>query len=289
MASLDPQTRTQIRKTLTGIDNLKPLPTTVVRTLKLIEEPNVSISQIAAAVSVDQALTASILKQANSAYYGFTSSVATLREAITRLGFRRIKNILFTLSYSSLLGRRVASYNLGRGELWRHSIAVALTAERLSERIGYPASDEAYVGGLLHDIGKLMLAQHFKMDWDQLLAIGRNYELDLIGAEERLLGINHAQVGSELAAKWELPSCLIEAIAYHHMPTLASERPELTAIVHTANIICLRLDIGLSDPIFLPDPNPEALRLLSLEPYEIDMLIDLYRDMVELAGRLMEI
>lgn len=289
MIGVDSPSHTQIKKVLAEVDNIKPLPTTVTRALELIDEPDIAIKQIVSALAVDQALAIRILRQANSAYYGFTCPASTLQEAITRLGFRRTKNILLTVSYSSLLGRRLASYNLGQGDLWQHSIAVAMTAQRLADRVGYPNPDEAYLGGLLHDIGKLVLAQHFKVEWDQLLEMGATFDLDLVKTEERLFGMNHAQVGGELATKWELPACLIEAIRYHHLPLLATEWAELAAIVHLANIICLRLDIGLSDPIFLVDPNPEALRLLALEMDEVDRLTDLYKDMVELAGRLMEI
>jgi putative nucleotidyltransferase with HDIG domain len=269
-----------IKSVLKSVDGLKPLPTTVTQTLKLIEEPDVSIREVVSVISIDQALTARILSWANSAFYGFAYPATTLHEAITRLGFRRTKNILFTLSYSSLLRRRVAGYNLGNGELWRHAIAVAMASQRLSERIAYPAPDEAYVAGLLHDIGKLMLDQYFKVDWSHLLELGQKYRLTLIEAEERLLGLNHAQVGGELAKKWALPTRLVEAIACHHAPTFAGAAPELAAIVQVADTICLRLDIGLPHPDFLPDPSSEGLRLLSLESAEVDELTDLYRGML---------
>ena len=269
-----------IKSVLKSVDGLKPLPTTVMQTLKLLEEPDISIREVVAVISIDQALTARILSWANSAFYGFNHSATTLYEAITRLGFRRTKNILFTLSYSSLLRRRVAGYNLGNGELWRHSIAVAMTSQRLSERLAYPAPEEAYVAGLLHDIGKLMLDQYFKVNWDHLLELGQKYKMTLIGAEEYLLGLNHAQVGGELAQKWELPIRLAEAIAYHHTPTSGRAAPELAAIVQVADTICLHLNIGLPHPSFLPALSIEGLHLLSLEPEDVNELVHLYQDML---------
>jgi putative nucleotidyltransferase with HDIG domain len=267
-----------IKSVLKSVDGLKPLPSTVTRTLKLVEEPDVSIKEVVSIISIDQALAARILSWANSAFYGFTHPATTLHEAITRLGFRRTKNILYTLSYSSLLGRRVAGYNLGSGELWRHSIAVAITCQQLSEQIAYPTPDEAYVAGLLHDIGKLMLDQFFKVNWDHLLELGQKRKMTLIEAEEHLLGLNHAQVGGELARKWELPTCLVDAIAYHHSPTFGGAAPELAAMVQIADTICLRLGIGLAHPDFLPDINAEGLRLLSIKLNEVDDLTELCRD-----------
>jgi putative nucleotidyltransferase with HDIG domain len=269
-----------IKAVLKGVDGLKPLPTTVTRALKLMEEPDTSIRQIVAVIAVDQALSARLLKFANSAYYGFPHQVTTLHEAVTRLGLRRTKNLLFTLSYSSLLGRRVASYNLGNGELWRHSIAVAMASQRLAERVAYAAPDEAYMGGLLHDIGKLMLDQYFKVNWDHLLGLGQTYQLTLIEAEKRLLGLDHAEVGAELARKWELPACLVEAIAYHHFPGAAVTSPKLAAIVHLADVIALRLGIGLPHPDFLHQPHLEALEILSLTIEELEFLTDQYQEML---------
>lgn len=269
-----------IKAVLKGVDGLKPLPATVTRALKLMEEPDISIREIVAVIAVDQALSARLLKFANSAYYGFPHPATTLHEAITRLGIRRTKNLLFTLSYSSLLGRRVASYNLGNGELWRHSVAVAMASQRLAERVAYTAPDEAYMGGLLHDIGKLMLDQYFKVNWDHLLGLGQTYQLTLIEAEKRLLGLDHAEVGAELARKWELPACLVEAIAYHHLPVAAVTSPHLAAIVHLADVITLRLGIGLPHPDFLHEPRPEALEILSLELEEIEFLTVQYQEML---------
>ena len=269
-----------IKSVLKNVDGLKPLPSTVTQALKLIEEPNVSIREVVAVISVDQALTARILSWGNSAFYGFAHPATTLYEAIPRLGFRRTKNILFTLSYSNLLARRLAGYNLGKGELWRHALAVGMVSQRLAERVGYPAPDEAYIAGLLHDIGKLMLDQYFKVNWDHLLELGQRHNLSLIEAEEHLLGLNHAQVGGELARKWELPLRLVEAIAYHHTPTSANTAPRLAAIVQVADNICLRLNIGLPHPDFLPDLSSEGLRLLSLECEDVDQLTRLYREML---------
>lgn len=271
-----------IKPILESVDGLKPMPGSVTSALKVIEEPDVTISEISSIIAKDQALAARILKFANSAYYGFPHPASTLNEAIARLGFRRIKNILFTLSYSSMLGRRIAGYNLGHGELWRHSIAVAMTCQRISERVAYSAPDEAYVAGLLHDIGKLLLDQYFKVDWAHLLSIGQENNLTLIEAEENLLGINHAQTGGELARNWGLPTRLSDAIAYHHTPALATW-PDLAAIVQVADIICWRLNIGLTHPDFLPEPAAVALELLSLSLIDIDEMTDIYSDMLNAA------
>jgi HD-like signal output (HDOD) protein len=132
------------------------------------------------------------------------------------------------------------------------------------------------MGGLLHDIGKLVLDQHFQVDWDRLLAVGQAHEWTLIEAEEHLLGLDHAQIGGHLGRKWNLPACLVDTITSHHMPTYAHGAPKLAAIVHLADIICLRLGVGLAHAVFLPNPSREALRLLALDPSEVDRLAEQY-------------
>ncbi len=271
----------QMQKVLSSVDDLKPLPSTISRALQLLEEPDVTTNQIVAVLSMDQAITARLLKLANSAYYGRPAAASTLHEAVMRLGFKRTKNLLFALSYSSLLSRRVAGYNLGNGELWQHSVAVAMTAPRIAERVAYPAPDEAYIAGLLHDIGKLMLDQYFTINWDQLLESSRKYNLSLIETEERLLGMNHAQVGGELARKWDLPLCLVEAIAHHHAPQQARESAVLAAIVSLANAICQQSGIGQPDPFTQDTRHETALHLLSLTPDDFTAMQATYGEMLE--------
>lgn len=273
----------QVKRIVSQVDNLKPLPSSITRALKMMDDPEASFDQLVSILQVDQALTVRILKQANSAYYGFRAPASTLQEGIIRLGMRRLKNILLTLSFSSTLGRRLAGYNLGHGDLWRHSVAVAMVAQRLAERVHYANVDEAYVAGLLHDLGKLVLDQHFKIDWTQVLEAGREFQLSLIDVEEKLFEMNHAQVGGELAQRWELPVELIDAIAYHHMPVMAKTAAKLTAIVHIADIIALRLGIGLTDEAFLPEPQESALTLLNLKLDEVDNLAQVYKKMLILS------
>ena len=273
----------QVKRIVSQVDNLKPLPSSITRALKMMDDPEASFDQLVSILQVDQALTVRILKQANSAYYGFRAPASTLQEGIIRLGMRRLKNILLTLSFSSTLGRRLAGYNLGHGDLWRHSVAVAMVAQRLAERVHYANVDEAYVAGLLHDLGKLVLDQHFKIDWTQVLEAGREFQLSLIDVEEKLFEMNHAQVGGELAQRWELPVELIDAIAYHHMPVMAKTAAKLTAIVHIADILALRLGIGLTDEAFLPEPQESALTLLNLKLDEVDNLAQVYKKMLILS------
>jgi putative nucleotidyltransferase with HDIG domain len=274
--------KAKVEALVNSVADLKPLPTTVTKALRLIDKDSASIEEIAAVVSVDQALTARTLKLANSAYYGATHPATTLAQAIAWLGFRRTKNLFLAASYSSLLGRRLAGYNLGHGELWRHSVAVATVSQQLAWHVMIPSPDTAYLGGLLHDIGKLALDQHLKVDWAQLLAlVDETEQHTLIEAEERLLGLNHAEVGGELATSWGLSSALVDVIAWHHLPTLASSWPKLAAIVHIADAVCLRLGIGLMHPNLVPVISPEALRLLLLDEDQVAALTQEYAPLLQ--------
>ncbi len=280
MAAPSTTRKARVEALVDSMSDVKPLPTTVTRALKLLDKETSSIEAVAAVVAVDQALAARTLKLANSAYYGSTHSAVTLPQAITWLGFRRTKNLFLAASYSSLLGRRLAGYNLGHGELWRHSVAVATVAQRLAWHVMGPTPDTAYLGGLLHDIGKLALDQHLRIDWDQLVHVGGSTKQTLIEAEERLLGMNHAEVGGVLASKWGLSNSLVEVIAWHHLPTLATSWSKLAAVVHISDIICLRLGIGLTHESLLPIANPEALRLLLLSQDEVETLTNEYAEIV---------
>lgn len=281
MISQSSDTEAKIKAILAQVNTLKPLPANLTRSLKLMEEPEISVKEVAAVISLDQALVARILKLANSAYYGFIHPASTLQEAIARLGFRRTKTVLFTVSYSSSMGRGVKGYNLGQGILWQHSVAVAMIAQRLATKVGYTSPDEAYIAGLLHDIGKLVLEQHFQIDWNRLLALGEMQSLMLYEAELQLLGVNHAQVGGALAEKWNLPVGLVDAITHHHSPESAPTSPDLAAIIHIADLICLHMGVGLTHDSFMPKPSVLGLQLLSMGPEDIEDAAEAYTDILE--------
>jgi len=265
-----PQNR--LNQILNSIERLRPMPTNVSRILMMLDDPMTTASEISEMVGLDQALAALVLQFANSATLGYGPVCSNLLVAVMRLGFRRIKTLLLGAAASGSLNNTLTGYRLGAGALWNHSIATAMAAQWLARYLGYPDPEEAYVSGLLHDIGKLVLDQFVQVDYSRLIQSMSQSNLLLWQAEERMFGIDHSGVGGLMAKKWNFPPVLVEAIRYHHAPSLAMDNSRLAAIINIANSAAVSEKYGSVDP-HGHVIHPEAPRVLSIENQTLDKLM----------------
>lgn len=257
-----------------------PLPATTLRIIKLINDPRSTAEDVGRVLETDQALTARVLRVANSAYYGMPRQVASAKDAVVMLGHNTLRSLIFTASVAGVLGRRVTGYALGEGELWRHSVNVA-GAARLVARVKHPAlAEEAYVGGLLLDIGKIVLDQYLQEEFALANSTAVEEGISFVEAERQVFGADHAEIGGLLAEKWNLPPALVEAIRYHHDPVAAKSAPELASIVHVADLIATELGIGIgSDGLQYPSVG-EAFDLAGVDP---ESYVDIMGQVAEAA------
>jgi len=263
---------------------LPGLPQTTLRALQVINKPDFQISELTDIIRLDQALAARVLQWANSPFYGLRYKVSTLEHAIMVMGANAIQGVLLTIAVREKLTARVVGYGLKEGELWRHSVAVAGGARWLATQQKYSQPDQAFLAGLLHDIGKLVLDELLRYEpswaeeWRHLSEQGASF----IELEQWLTGLDHAELGGKIAEQWNLPDLLIEAIAYHHTPEKATVQPCLTQFVHLADAAALMIGTGLGydglayelDQSVLTDCNLEALDMEELMQVEVDYLED---------------
>ena len=254
---------------LHDVERVRPLPTSVARVVQALDDPKVSADYIAHLLGLDQALAAETLRISNAAAAGGVRRTASVQEAVVRLGFVRIKSVALGAATGTLLTRRLSGYGLSGAELWSHAVVTASLARYVAERVSYPDFEEAYVAGLLHDIGKLVLDQYVRSGHGLLTDVMRTKRLALWQAEELVFGMDHGAVGGLLAAKWQFPLALAEAIRCHHWPTLARTRPELAAIVNIADALPPRPAALLASAL---QPHPEALRLVHLDELDLERL-----------------
>lgn len=258
----------KVDQILSSVDKMRPMPTSVTRILNSLEDPNSTAGMISELIGLDQALAASVLQMANSATLGFNFVCSSISDAVMRLGIKRVKVLVLGAVSSGPLTRRLNGYRLGAGDLWNHSVATAVTAQWISRYLRYPDTEEAYVTGLLHDMGKLILDQYMNVDYMRILDIMRTHNLALWQVEEKLLGIEHSMVGSLMAQKWNFPPQLINAIRYHHAPSLANTKPELGAIINLANALSKSEKDAQRDP-HGQVLHPEALNILGLDQVQV--------------------
>lgn len=232
---------------LKKIDELPSLPVVTSEVINLIENPEISAQQVSESISKDQVLTGKILKMVNSAYYGLPRKVATLTEAVTILGMDTLRTL--TIGFSAY---RTFSYGPGvkgltTNQVLQHSLACAGAAKAISQRIGYQMAEQAFLAGLLHDIGKMVLVNFLKEEYTQVIEKTNAEEKNLVMAEVEVLGLDHAQLGKMLAEKWNLPDILIAPIANHHKPDRNSEHLLITQIVHLANALAVTAGYGMGN------------------------------------------
>ena len=190
------------------VQDLPSLPIAVTRVMQLTNDPKAGLSDVAHALASDQGLAARVLKLANSAYYGSSRRIGTVSEAVVILGMRTTRNLTLATSCQDMLEREVQGYFLPRGALWRHSLACAAAAQNLARRAHFRGTEEAFVAGLLHDIGKVVMSAYLKAEFAQVLTRVAKGRLTFSDAEREVLGFDDAEVGARLLERWNLPSTL---------------------------------------------------------------------------------
>lgn len=258
---------------LKSVRDLPPLPQSVERVLQLTDDPQSSVGEVAAAVSMDQALVADILKLANSAYYGFSRRIGTIQEAIVLLGFATVRSLIFASSVKGLLGRKMEGYFLEAGELWHHSLGCAVAARVVAKRARYRGVENAFVAGLLHDIGKVVLSFYVRDQFAAIVELTKGSDMSFIQAERQVLGIDHCEVGSAIAQHWNLPDDLAAAIRDHHQPSRAGEARDLASIVHLADALCLMMGVGIGGDGLLYPLCLDVVGQLGLDARDIESLL----------------
>ncbi len=225
--------------------DLPTIPKIAVLVAKLVDNPNTSASQVAKALTSDQALTARVLKMANSAFYGAPRRISTVTDAIVLLGMRTIRNMAMAVSCYDVLDKEIKSYAMRRGDMWRHAFCVGYAAQLIAQHSKYRATEEAFVAGLLHDMGKVVISRNLADEFQAVVELARDSDILFTEAEQQILGFDHAEVGARITQSWNLPDQLVQTIRYHHMPSQQPEWSSLTAIVHLADVLCLTLGIGI--------------------------------------------
>lgn len=247
-----------IKDIIDNMSGIPSMPTVVSESLNLIDNPNSNVRQLSDIISKDIAITTQILKLVNSAYYGFPSQITTINKAMALLGFNTIRSLILSVGLKPML-----MTNSGKA-LWEHSIRCAVACQMLSKSLGGLDPDEAFVMGLLHDVGKSVMEGSNK---DAIKEITRLTSLgaDILQAEKMFFGFTHTEIGRELVVKWKLPLIIGTAIRYHHNP-LASENKLPSCLVYVGDRISREplkypvLDPDIVDAFDFEVPDPMDLR-----------------------------
>ncbi|MEN1759078.1 HDOD domain-containing protein [Anoxynatronum sibiricum] len=274
-------TKISMEEIVERVRDIPAFPHTITRIIQLAESPESTVHDIENEVIRDQSLTATVLRFANSTHYGYSRTISTISQATVVLGFQAIKSIAMAASVSQLMARELPGYALEKEALWRQSQTCAIAARLIAKKVKYARPDEAYVAGLLRDIGKVILDTYLK---DQVQLIQQKVENDQITfmeAEEEVLGFHHGQVGASIAEKWHLPSDLAESIALHHEPGRAEINPRLVAITHLADALVMMLGVQMGADGLAYHFSQEAMTLLGVDETDLQQLMSELIDLLE--------
>ena len=278
-----PARRAALERLFARISDVSTLPTVAQRVLGLAYDEASTATDLSDVIQTDPALVSRILRRVNSSFYGLRYRVADLQTAINLLGYREIHNLVLSVFVSRWFERPFEHGPYSRQSLWMHSVGVALTARLVSAVTGRAKPEEAYVGGLLHDIGFILLDQHLRRHFVRVVDELRP-ATPTTKVEARIFTFDHAQLGAAVAKKWRFPERITEAILFHHEPhRYLGPNRELVYIVAIANYLCAAYgwtSLGVQN---VPPPSEAIYAALGLDGIALTIIQDELPETLEKA------
>jgi len=247
------------------IQELAPMPEITGRVLEISRNPHAGARDFAEVIRQDQALTARILKTVNSAFYGFDREIGNIERAIVILGVEEVVQVTQAACLIQASLRWSDNPNFDHRQFWTHSLGAAYIARALARKLAGLDSKDAFVMGLMHDFGKVVMDQYFREIFNHLIEVSRLRRVPLYKIEKEIIDIEHAEIGCIVADAWRLPDKLVRAISLHHRPAMAAETDHEVHLAHVANSLCHMKNIGSSGNWAPEEPQTRSLNALGLE------------------------
>lgn len=256
------------------VRSLPPLPSSSMQIIALSKNPNTTVQDLELVIIQDLSLSAAMLCQANSSYYGFERKISSVQEAIVLLGFKATQGLAISFAIAPMLKHNLTGYNIEQQGLWKHSLLTAMAAECLCKHKNLPFKGVAFTAGLLHDIGKLIISVYIQEVGTYLLEKANETKLPYVEFEEKIIGYSHATVGGFMAKAWNLPEDLVQAISYHHTPSHPQNSGGLADVIHVANGLASILGVGGGSDSFLNPIQQGPLDRLNIDRSIIERIMN---------------
>lgn len=264
----------RLEAVLVRIDEISTIREVALRIMRVANDPNVGAVELATVVGRDPALSARIIRTVNSAAYGLRRKVGRLVEAVTLLGFKRVRNLAMAALICDLFesGHSVGTYS--RKRLWQHMVAVGVGARSIVGAAAYPDPEEAFLAGLLHDIGLILEDQYIHDEFAAAIRAARA-DQPFCETEARILGFDHTQLGRQIGITWNFPDAVVDAIAFHHRPDEYEGAAEpIILAVSAANWVCTEAGVSATGVRNVPPPSERTLERLELKAESLAVFAD---------------
>ncbi len=254
---------------------IRPFPRAVNQLITALKDPNANSEALAQNIEADAGLAVRLLRMANSPMFGVTQELTSIRQAVTLLGRRHLKNLAFTYACSTIFSDSTKSV-IHREAVWDHSLGCAITARLIANAVPNVSTDDAFLAGLFHDIGKLFLLNGFIKEYGKH-AVSK-WGGELLQIEQELFGCTHDELGLKLIVAWPLRDEVKLAVQNHHQLSNPEEEPKLTKVLSVADILARSAGIG-SCPAPDKFPTELAYQLLGLHETHLWPIQDEARDL----------
>jgi HD-like signal output (HDOD) protein len=273
---MDKNTRIEKAEELVAqIEDLPTIPAVANQVLQLLDQPDVQVEEVADLMLSDQVMTARVMKILNSPVYRPTQEITSFKRALIYLGLRHIREVALTTSFISAFDRDTAAFELSA--FWEHSFGVGMVSKIIAGKIGYPDLEKAYIGGLVHNLGMVVLNVCLPEEYQAVLASIKDRPVTLATAERERFGTTHCEIGLCMARKWNFPDAYREVIACHHAPAEAVIDPVLCAIVSISDLFCSvrGLDYGGREWVSFNLSEEDGWKILKTEsPSLVDLDVE---------------
>jgi putative nucleotidyltransferase with HDIG domain len=236
-----------IRTEIQRINEVVSFPPVVTEIMEAMSDQNVTAGKVTSLIESDQALTAKILRVANSPFYGLRTDVTNISQALRMLGLDEIGHLLLTCQMKSRLMALSTEQHSRLEILWKHSVATASVSRILAAHFKLPTDGKEYTAGLLHDMGKLVLIQYFPDQYAEVEKMIIDSAKKDVEAEMQILSITHTEIGKHIGEKWRLPKEYLEVMLFHHRPQAAIHYSLLAAVVRLADLFCEQWGFGIHE------------------------------------------
>ena len=264
------------------------LPEVTMKIIEVVQDPRSTAHDLHNIVRNDPALSSRVLRVVNSAFYGLPGQIGSIDRAIMLLGLNAVKNIAIAASISKMFKANNVNDDFSGRDLWTHCVAVGAANKLITTAIGLALPDEAFLAGLIHDIGLVAVLQCHCEQLPEIVRMAKS-GIPFCKAEEAVIGANHQEIGVALTEKWKFPRSFQFVSGYHHAPEeLAKENRLLSVVTHISDVICARQGIGLKITIDTETPQSELLDEIGLSCEQLDQITGNIDEELETVRALIE-